>query len=95
MKYFGCYFDFSYNRLVYLRGIGSRRMNITPSNYPYYTTYKFWGDGNIITLAFMFALPLWFLPHGEGAFRQTAALCGGGTGHPHHRSFAHLYATAE
>jgi hypothetical protein len=68
MKYFGCYFDFSYNRLVYLRGIGSRRMNITPSNYPYYTTYKFWGDGNIITLAFMFAFRYGFFPREKVPF---------------------------
>jgi hypothetical protein len=62
MKYFGFYLDFSYHEIFYLRGIGSRRMNITPSNYPYYSTYKFFGDGNIITLAFMFACRYGFFP---------------------------------
>lgn len=62
MKYFGFYLDFNYHGFDVLPGIGSRRMNITPSAYPYYQHYKFYGNGSITTIGFMFAARYGFHP---------------------------------
>lgn len=62
MKYLGVYLDFSFHGMDLWRNMGTRRMNIVPSNYPYFTQYKFLGTGNIATIGFMFACRYGFLP---------------------------------
>ncbi len=62
MKYFGFYLDFNYHGIDLLPGIGSRRLNITPSAFPYYQNYKFYGNGSISTIGFMFAARYGFHP---------------------------------
>ena len=62
MKYFGFYLDFNYHEIDDMAGIGSRRMTITPSPYPFFQHYKFYGNGSITTIAFMFAFRYGFHP---------------------------------
>jgi hypothetical protein len=62
MKYFGCYLDFNIHGLDYYQMVGTRRINVVPSSPPYFDQYKFLGNGNIITLGFMFAARYGFFP---------------------------------
>jgi hypothetical protein len=63
MKYVGLYLDISHHGLDYLKSVGSRRMYITPGQPPwFFQHYKFIGNGNITTLAFMFAGRYGFFP---------------------------------
>lgn len=63
MKYTGFYLDFNYHDFYYLSGIGSRRMQITPSPGPeHFQNYKMLGNGNIFSVGFMFALRYGFHP---------------------------------
>jgi hypothetical protein len=66
MKYFGCYLDFSVHGIDFLRGIGSRRMyvspvTVSPGQFPF-QHYKFLGHGTIFSLGFMFAARYGFSP---------------------------------
>jgi hypothetical protein len=72
MKYFGCYLDFSINRFYFLSGMGSRRMDITPSpGYQHYQLYKLLGSGNIYTVGFMFSARYGFNPTKNVPFGKT------------------------
>jgi hypothetical protein len=62
MKYFGFYLDLNYHGFDFLPGVGSRRMSITPSPPPGYQHYKFYGNGSITTIGFMFAARYGFHP---------------------------------
>ena len=63
MKYLGFNLDFSYNQFYFLEGIGSRRMTIIPSpGRTHYQHYKFYGNGGIYSLGFMFAGRYGFFP---------------------------------
>ena len=82
MKYFGCYFDFNINDNNYLRGVGSRRMYVSPVNVPPGTLpfqhYKFLGNGPIITLGLMFAARYGFLPTEKVPFGKLQPYVGVG-----------------
>jgi hypothetical protein len=39
MKYLGFYLDLNFQGMYFFRGVGSRRMYLTPSNFPYYTIF--------------------------------------------------------
>jgi hypothetical protein len=62
MKYFGFYLDFNFHGLDYKPGVGTRRINISPSTPPYFDQYKFLGNGSIATFGFMFAARYGFFP---------------------------------
>ena len=68
MKYFGFYLDFNFHGINYIQGVGTRRINISPSTYPYFDQYKFFGDGSIATLGFMFAARYGFFPREKVPF---------------------------
>jgi len=63
MKYLGFYLDLNYHEFFFLQGAGSRRMDITPSpGFLHFQNYKLLGNGNIMTLGFMFAFRYGFNP---------------------------------
>jgi hypothetical protein len=63
MKYLGFYLDLNYQQFYFLRSVGSRRMDITPSpGYLHYQHYKLLGNGNIYNMGFMFAFRYGFRP---------------------------------
>jgi len=68
MKYVGVYLDFNFHGFdksdLTFNTMGSRRMYLPLTNYPYFQNYKFWlrKDASIITLAFMFAIRYGFNP---------------------------------
>ncbi len=68
MKYFGGYLDFNIHGLNYYQEVGTRRINVTPSTYPYFDQYKFLGDGSIATIGFMFAARYGFFPREKVPF---------------------------
>jgi len=63
MKYLGFYLDFSFHKLNIQRSIGSQKMFVTfvnrPSGFQY---YKFFSQGNLVTVAFMFTFRYGFRP---------------------------------
>lgn len=63
MKYLGFYLDCSVHGLDYYPGIGSRRMDVTPSPGPlHFQHYKLLGNGTITTIGFMVAGRYGFFP---------------------------------
>jgi len=82
MKYFGCYLDFSIHGNDYLRGVGSRRMYVSPVSVPPaifpFQHYKFLGYGPIITLGFMFAARYGFFPTEKVPFGKLQPYVGVG-----------------
>jgi len=69
MKYLGFYLDFSFHKLNIQRSIGSQRMYLTfvnrPSGFQY---YKFFSQGDLVTVAFMFTFRYGFRPNEKAPF---------------------------
>jgi hypothetical protein len=82
MKYFGCYLDFNIHDNKYLRGVGSRRMYVSPVSVPTgvlpYQHYKFLGNGPIISLGLMFAVRYGFFPTEKVPFGRLQPYAGVG-----------------